>query len=99
VNFLGLAAPEWFFSSQSFHIVINILSYSSKIFCCTQTHTFGLIRSQYLFSIILCGVFLNDSVFHYVIGDSWLTVPTVCDCGINHNYIRVFTGWKEGYNY
>jgi hypothetical protein len=44
----------------------------------------------------LCGVLLNDSVFHYVIGDSWLTVPTVWDCGVNNNHIRVFAGQKEG---
>jgi hypothetical protein len=44
VEFLGLAAPKWFFSSQSFHIVTNILSYLNSAFNivgCTQTHTLG----------------------------------------------------------
>jgi hypothetical protein len=53
VDILGLAAPEWFFSSQSFQFVTNILSSLNsifKIFCCTQTHTLGFVRSQYLFS-------------------------------------------------
>jgi hypothetical protein len=27
-----LAAPEWFFSSQSFHFVTNILSYLNSVF-------------------------------------------------------------------
>jgi hypothetical protein len=43
---------------------------------------------------MLCGVLLNDSVFYYVIGDSWLTDPTVWDCSGNHNHIWVFAGWK-----
>jgi hypothetical protein len=45
VDFLGLAAPDWFFSSQSFYFVTNILSYLNsafKIFVCTQTHTHTL---------------------------------------------------------
>jgi len=44
VDFLGLADPEWFFSSQSFHFITNILSYlysAFKIFGSTQTHTLG----------------------------------------------------------
>jgi hypothetical protein len=45
VDILGLAAPELFFSSQSFHFVTNILSSLNSafmIFCCTQTHTWLL---------------------------------------------------------
>jgi hypothetical protein len=45
VDFLGLAAPEWFFSSQSFYFIKNILSYlhsAFKIFVCTETHTLRL---------------------------------------------------------
>jgi hypothetical protein len=45
VDILGLAAPELFFSSQSFHFVTNILSslyFVFKIFCCTNTHTWLL---------------------------------------------------------
>jgi hypothetical protein len=44
---------------------------------------------------MLYGVCLNDSVFHYVIGDNWLTLPIVWDCGVNHNHILVYTGWTE----
>jgi len=45
VEFLGLAAPEWFFLFIEFHFVTNILSYLNfafKIFVCTQTYTLGL---------------------------------------------------------
>jgi hypothetical protein len=56
VDILGLAAPDWFFSSQIFHFVTNILSSLNsafKIFFCTQTHSLGSVRSQYLFSIMI----------------------------------------------
>jgi hypothetical protein len=31
VDFLGLAAPEWFFYSQSFHFVTNIVLFKFRI--------------------------------------------------------------------
>jgi hypothetical protein len=55
VNLLGLAAPEWFFSSQSSTSSTNILSLlfsAFKIFCCTQTHTW-LFRSHIFFPLFI----------------------------------------------
>jgi hypothetical protein len=67
VEFLGLAAPEWFFSSQSFHFVNKYLSFyflHLKIFLLhTNTHTLGSFRSQYLFSI---GIGAGKLVFGFI---------------------------------
>jgi hypothetical protein len=45
VNFLGLAAPEWFFShriSTSLTNILSLLFSAFKIFCCIRTHTWYL---------------------------------------------------------
>jgi hypothetical protein len=56
VDFLGLAALEWFFSSENFHFLnkyLVLLFSAFKIFCCTRTHTWYLEVNYLFFSLEL----------------------------------------------
>jgi hypothetical protein len=44
-------------------------------------------------------VLLNESICHYIMECSWLTVFTVWDCGVNHNHMQVYAGRNGGQNY
>jgi len=42
---------------------------------------------------------LNVSICRYIMGCSWLTVPTVWDCGVNHDHMQVYAVQDEGWNH
>jgi hypothetical protein len=98
VEFVGLAALEWFFSSPSFHFINKYLVFLFSAFkdiFVAHKHTHLVVRSQYLFSI---GIRAWYTVLDLFLECNLLTsVLFIFIISQNINSVPPFDGTNYGY--